>query len=200
MPRINTVAKCRKDQGRCSRCGVELPVGSAYIYWEFRYGGTHKRCTAQACYPRPSELTGSEKMCWALEAQELLEDFANRSDSDYDGYTEDEAVAAWEEIREFAAEAKDEAHDKAQEASEGYQESADAMAEYFDGSDKHQELESLAQELECWADQIESIDTDVELEFIEGGMESPGEVFEAALQELKGQFEDAAQSIPDFPF
>ena len=31
MPRVNRVAKCQKDQGRCGKCGDELPKGSAYL-------------------------------------------------------------------------------------------------------------------------------------------------------------------------
>jgi hypothetical protein len=129
--RITTVKKARKDQGECGRCHTPLPAGSAYRWWKFRYGGTHKRCMANACYPKRSELTQNEveAMAWDIqdttvgpvidfeEFEELVDDFAEQIDELVDlirekmdnieagfGHT---SVPAYEELEERAYEAED---------------------------------------------------------------------------------------------
>ena len=60
MPRVNTVKKSRKDQGPCSKCGKEIKKGDGYLYWEFAFGPTYKRCAEPGCRPTASDLTRSE--------------------------------------------------------------------------------------------------------------------------------------------
>lgn len=59
MPTVNRVEHARKPQGTC-RCGKAINVGDAYVWWKFRYGGRHVRCTSPLCAPKASDLTQSE--------------------------------------------------------------------------------------------------------------------------------------------
>lgn len=62
VARVTTVRKARKDQGKCGKCGAELPKGSAYRWWTvgFRSRYAHKRCLKPECSPRTSELESSK--------------------------------------------------------------------------------------------------------------------------------------------
>lgn len=139
MPRVNTVKKSQKDQGKCGRCGCDLPKGSPYRWIKFGFGGgKYKRCMDPKCSFRGSDLTQS-KMSGAYAAQENVED--NVGD-----------CGSIEDVKALA----EEAASSIREVGEEYQESADAISEHFEGSNTAEECETKAQELEAWADEIES--------------------------------------------
>ena len=143
MPRVNRVKKARKDQGSCGRCRTPLPAGSAYRWWKFRHGGKHKRCMAEKCRPRASELTGSEFLSAVYSAQETF------SGSDYS--TPDELADA---LRTMAEELR--------EAAQIRIEAADAIEGGF-GHETEQSytLREEGEAIEYWADDIESAADDV---------------------------------------
>jgi len=139
MPRVNHVKKCRKDQGACGRCGAPLPVGSAYRYWEFRYGGRHVRCMKAECNPRASELTQS-KLSEVYAAQEDGE----QNIHDWDGVD-------IEDLKGYLSEAAERIREVGQE----YQDAADAINETAEGSPIAEENEERASELESWAEELD---------------------------------------------
>lgn len=160
MPKVNRVNKCRKDQGSCPKCGKPLPVGSAYIYWKFRYGGTHKRCTDQACYPKPSELTQSEFLSQLYDLQERLQALTDV----------DEVEVLIQEIRDLGSEQLDKQTN---------------MPEGLQYSDTGQLLEDRANACEDWADEIEAVEVPA-IEADEGDEEfSPDEALEQYLDEVR---------------
>ena len=136
MPRVNTVKKARKAQGRCGRCGTEINVGDAYM-----------GCTDFACRFRASDLTGG-KMSGVYAAQENAEDSIGDMDS-------------VEDIKNLA----EETADSIQEVADEYQESADAISEHFEGSSTAEECEEQAQNLGDWAETIRDSVSDFEDEF-----------------------------------
>lgn len=69
MARVNHVAKARKAQGPCSKCSIPINPGDPYLWWEFRHGGRHVRCTN--CPPRASELTQSAFLAMIYDAQDF---------------------------------------------------------------------------------------------------------------------------------
>lgn len=76
MPRVTTKTRNRggKKVYRCTKCRDEIVAGQEYREWSFRYGGTY-RMHAKCGFPRPSQLTGSDKLQRLYEAREALEDF-----------------------------------------------------------------------------------------------------------------------------
>ena len=75
MARVKTVQKCRKDQAPCGKCGKPIPKGSPYRHFAPGFRARKRvRCMALACSPRPSELTGSDKISRCYAAQENVED------------------------------------------------------------------------------------------------------------------------------
>jgi hypothetical protein len=143
MPRINSVKKARKAQGKCGRCGKDIAVGDGYIWIKPRYGGKRVRCSDPKCRFRSSDLTGSDKLSRVYSAQEEMEDFI----ADWDGDEGD--VSALKDALEQAA-------SDIREVGEEYQESADNIRDSFSESSTADECEEKAQELEGWADEIES--------------------------------------------
>ncbi len=142
MPRVQRVAKCRVDQAPCGKCEKLLPAGSAYIYWEFRFGGKHTRCTATACYPRPSELTQSEIKGNAYTIQETATTVAEASTLDELESLRDEAAQGVEEIVELI------------------QEKLDAIEEGMGHTEVpvYEELEERREGYEGWQQEIEGAD------------------------------------------
>jgi len=138
MPRVNTVQKARKAQGRCGRCGSEIGVGDGYRWIKFRHGGRRIRCLASECRFRASDLTQS-KMSEVYAAQENAED----------------SIGGCGSIEDLKALAEETAG-AIREVSEQYQESADNIHESFSESTTADECEEKAQELESWADEIEN--------------------------------------------
>lgn len=71
MARITYVKKSRKEN-KCSDCGKVIPVGSAYQWISFNYGGTTVRCNT--CGFKPYETTANE---YVREVGRINYDFAN---------------------------------------------------------------------------------------------------------------------------
>lgn len=147
MPRVNVVEKSRKSQGKCGRCGKELPAGSAYRWIKFRHGGRRVRCMDPACAFRASDLTQS-KMSAAYAAQENAEDSIGD-------------LSSVEDIKALA----EETADAIQEVADEYQESADNIHEHFEESATADECEEQAQNLGDWAETIRDSVSDFEDDF-----------------------------------
>lgn len=73
MARVKTVKESRKEV-QCGKCSDELPIGSSYRWWAFRFGGKRVRCMKSECSPRASELTNNEYMSTLLSCEERLDD------------------------------------------------------------------------------------------------------------------------------
>lgn len=76
MPRVTTVEKARKDQGKCSKCGDLILAGHKYKWWAFMVGGRGgpkiKRCGKPECAPKPQDLTQSEYTRQTLDFDEQI--------------------------------------------------------------------------------------------------------------------------------
>lgn len=59
MPRVNRITKSLTAH-KCGKCGADIPKGSAYLWWKFRFGGKYIRCSKPECAPKGSDLTQSE--------------------------------------------------------------------------------------------------------------------------------------------
>ena len=142
MPRVNHVKSARKNQGKC-RCGKRLGVGSPYLWWKFRFGGRHVRCTKPKCAPKGSELTQSEIKGGCYAAQENVAD-------ELEALSNDCTVDELETIR-------DEAAQNVQEVVDLLQEKLDAIEEGtgHTGTPVYQELEERHGEVESWHSEIE---------------------------------------------
>lgn len=179
MPRINRVKKARKHQGHCGSCGKELPPGSSYIWWKFRYGARHVRCTSSACSPKQSELTSSDRLSRVYAACEGIELEHTGALMAYERLQEvwelhlDKVLpaSAWnreaEKVKQLLESLQGELQmqaDEVRQVGEEYQESADNILEYFtSGTEQSEELESNAYECESWADEIEAAAGEVEM-------------------------------------
>jgi len=131
VARLYTVQKSRKDQGKCHKCGVELPAGSPYLYYYvgFRSNYKHVRCTKQECFPKPSERESS-KTATILAAQENFDVSGMDSKDDIEAAVQEvgssiqevadeyqEALDAWENGNYELEEKKDHYEDQANEIS-----------------------------------------------------------------------------------
>lgn len=135
IARVHTVEKSRKDQGKCGKCGKELPAGTGYRYWKPYFRSNYKavRCLDAACRPANSELESS-KVSTIYAAQEAFE--ANVGDLS----TKDDIEAAVQEVADAVTEVKDEYDDALSSweyGNEGLQEKVD-------------HYESQAYELDGW--------------------------------------------------
>lgn len=85
VARVYTTKKSRKAQRPCEKCGVELPVGSGYLYYYvgFRSNFKHVRCLKSECFPKPSERESS-LFSSVLAAQESFHDQVGQADSPED--------------------------------------------------------------------------------------------------------------------
>lgn len=68
--RTNHVAKARKDQGTCSKCGQPIPKGATYKWLKGRYGP--RRSYHASCVIPRSHTTGSAKLGQLWDAQDTL--------------------------------------------------------------------------------------------------------------------------------
>lgn len=152
MARVTVVKKSQKAQGRCEKCGKELPAGSAYKWCapragSFARGRRRVRCLDCPSW-RPSETTSSSARAAVYGAQEAAED----------------RLSAWD--REDAEELRSILQDTAEGVREGascYRESQENMESGFNGAtsvsdelgEKADTLDSAADELESAADDIE---------------------------------------------
>jgi len=103
VKRIYNVAKARKAQRPCSKCGTAINPGDGYLYWEpfFRSNFKQVRCLKRECYPRPSERESS-LMSSVLAAQEAvedaLEDTSGAEDASFFNDLAADVVSALEEV------------------------------------------------------------------------------------------------------
>jgi hypothetical protein len=124
VQKIERVKSSRKDQGKCSKCGTELPVGTGYLYWYPGFRSRYKivRCLKDECFPRPSERETS-KAATILAAQESFHDHIGELE------TPGEIEAAVQEVADAVTEVKDEyqeALDQWENGNEQLQEKVDA--------------------------------------------------------------------------
>lgn len=136
MPRVTRVAKCQVDQGRCGRCGDDLPKGSPYRWWKFRHGGKNRRCMKDSCNPSRSDLTQSPNLGTLYS---LVDDVDIALES---------AEAIAETVRDLGQSVRDEVADV-------YRESAEAIREHFQESPTADECEEKADELDSYCDELE---------------------------------------------
>lgn len=152
MARVTVVKKSQKAQGRCEKCGKELPVGSAYKWCAPRAGNFARGYRRVRCLDcpswRPSETTSSAARSAVYGAQEAAEDRLN----DWD--REDA-----EELRSILTDAAE----GVREGSECYRESQSNMEDGFGGATSvSDELGEKADTLEQAADELESAADDIE--------------------------------------
>jgi hypothetical protein len=136
VQKIERVKSSRKDQGKCSKCGTELPVGTGYLYWYPGFRSRYKivRCLKDECFPRPSERETS-KAATILSAQESFADSIGELTS------KDDIEAAVQEVADAVREVADE-----------YQE---ALDQWENGNEQLQEkvdtYEGSASEIDGWS-------------------------------------------------
>lgn len=172
MPRINHVKKCRKDQGRCSGCGKDIPIGSAYKWFAKRFGPRYK--FHSGCNIRPSQLSGSK--------------YAVIYDAIEDGEEEIDKATNGDELKDVLQTVAD----MAREVAEEYEESYSNMEEQFpSGCPVMEQIEEYKDECEQFADTLESWDAsdyedDEEMPPEEGGinLEDARDAARDALQEF----------------
>ena len=70
--KLNRVTKATKPR-TCEKCRQPINKGEPYLYWAFRYGGKHVRCSKPSCAPESYELEGNSKRRGLLEAAAQLE-------------------------------------------------------------------------------------------------------------------------------
>lgn len=138
MPKVHRVKKARKDQRSCSACALKITRGMPYIWWKPFRSFKRVRCVKHP--PRPSDLTGSDKVAGLLRAGEAIEDEQGR-----DGTTVEDLV---EVLRSSAEDARG--------VTEEYGYSADAIEEYFSESPTAEECRERADEIEGWADELDA--------------------------------------------
>lgn len=135
VARVTTVAKSRKDQGKCGRCGKELPAGTGYLYWLPYFRSNYKmvRCLDAGCFPPISERESS-KAATIYAAQESFE--ANVGDL----ITKDDIEAAVQEVADAITEVREEY----ESALDGWEYGNEQLQEKVD------HYESQASELDGW--------------------------------------------------
>lgn len=132
VQKIETVQKSRKAQGKCTKCGDELPAGTGYLYWYPGFRSKYKivRCLKSECYPRPSERETS-KAAGIYAAQESFEDNVGSLDSpdDIEAAVQDVAEAVREVADEYeeALSAWENGNEQLQEKVDHYQSQADEL-------------------------------------------------------------------------
>lgn len=138
MARVKVIGKAQKPQGKCQKCGTEIKAGDPYRYFKvgFRSRVKNVRCMADACTPRPSELTSS-KMSGAYAAQEDAHDAIDAA------ATYDEIVQALEDCAQAAREVVSEYEEAVENApmlEDQVRPNIDALEAWADELDSHSDL------------------------------------------------------------
>ena len=195
MARVNRVEKSRKEQ-KCSKCGIIIPVGGAYVWAKPRYGSKIVRCTT--CGIKSWETSGSD----------YVRTIGSLQDEWRDSYGVGEGVA--EEIAESLEELRDNCQDSLDNMPEAlqYGPTGEMLQERIDNLDSViDELGNLdPEEYKAAAlDQTDSITVDTK-EFINyygeddvdlSDDEKEEETLTIALSELpNGEDYDAVQELP----
>lgn len=141
MPRVNRVAKCRVDQGRCGACGNDIRKGDAYSWARPYRSPKMKRC-ADCSFTR-SDLTGSANLS-------ALYSLVDNVDLNLESV---EAIA--QTVRDLGECVRDDVADV-------YRESAEAIREHFSESPTADECDEKAEELDGYADELEGAGDEVD--------------------------------------
>lgn len=174
MPRVNSKKKgtAGKDY-QCGRCGRKIEPGETYYSWDFRYGGTQRRCKDH--YPRQSELTQS-KMAGVYTALEDFEDSVRALEAPAEG-DEDARNDLAQQVQDLA----NTAAEGVREVAEEYHEAAEAMGEA--GSEHEEKADSL----DGTADELEQYEGDSPEDYVD---EDTGEF------DFDGWRDSVAENIP----
>jgi uncharacterized protein YukE len=147
MPRVNSVAKCRKSPGQCGKCGTEIKVGEPYKFWAFMVGGRggprHVRCGKPECAPKPWDLTQSDfwSAVYQLQATE------------FDGETAEDLESQRDEVASELENIASEQEDKLSNMPDGLQQGASGEL-----------LQERADACRDAAGTLESVDCSVDVE------------------------------------
>lgn len=165
MAKAFYVKKARKDN-------PAVKAGEPYYWWSFRYGGKHYSATR----PRPSQLTGNEKLSRALSLGEEIEDFSFAETDDPEALK-----AAFQEVCDQLNNIADQVDEVVSE----YQDSAENIRESFSESPLADEFDESAAELENWAEEIREAATSIEdMEIEEDELDSAIETAEAFIEPI----------------
>lgn len=146
MPRITTVKKAQKPQGKCGKCGAEIHVGDPYRHTTLKTGQRSSlrkvRCMKPECSFRPSELTTSRRG-EVYAAQEAMED----------------NMASWgaeTTLDDITGELSNTA-DELRAVAEQYREAAENIEQGFQHETyQSQELNETADSIDSYADEVEN--------------------------------------------
>lgn len=132
IAKLHVVNRAQKDQGTCGKCGVQLPKGAPYQWWQHFRSFKQKRCTG--CTPKMSERESRDKIAQVMAAQEDFNVSEMTSVEDITAAVEEVAGIAHEMAEEYRA------------ASEGEQ------GQVFNeqAAETGDELDSAADELDGW--------------------------------------------------
>jgi len=194
-------AKARK-QYPCRKCSDPIEAGQEYLWYKHRYRPKVKFHTKHG-YPRPSELTTSDKLFELYGAREALEDAIseiqgqgfepevpeNQEMDDGDILLEllDRINAALDDL----GAAVDEAVETAGSVADGYEESADNVEEYFGETEQVSNMRDNADQIREWIDALESVDLSdrpsaAQGEDLETSISVAQEFIESKIEELEG--------------
>lgn len=180
--RINKVEKARKFAGTCKRCGARIEAGQPYKWIKGRYSPKRVYCGLHS--PRPSEMTGSDKLSRLYEIQETIQDSAAEDLAGIDGL----------------ADVLDQAAADARDVGQEYRDSAANMESAFpSGNPTIDECNEKARAAEDWADELESAANDVrEIHGQAGDLESqlePADPDNPEDQEQAGDNQESADEL-----
>jgi len=134
MTKVYFVKASRKDHPE----GIKK--GESYYRWSFRVGGTHRSKT----YPRPSQLTASDKLSRLYAAQESVQDACEAKDSN----VADLELAVEQAIAEVM------------DVAEEYRCSAEIIRESFSESPTADACDEKADAAESYASDLEAVNFD----------------------------------------
>jgi hypothetical protein len=158
MPKVTLVKKSRVPR-KDSYTGVNIPVGSSYYTWAFRYGGPRYSLTS----PKQSQLTNSPFLQALYGLQEEIGDL-NAEDVSQEKI--DEFVSALEDMRDEV------------------QGSLDNMPEGLQEGDTGQMMQERIDSCESAIDELTSIDAEVDEAGIRSEVEGDTDVTEANREEV----------------
>ncbi len=184
MPRITKVRKARQNQGFCSSCGTELKKGMPYRWIKFRYQAKRKRCMADDCRFRQSDMTTSDKLSRFYAANENIEDVIANSRKFLEDSTGEEFAGYLNDIKEALEEAQGEYEEVATEYTEG----AENILDHFSESEVADEMISKADQMEEFRGQMDNIIDNLNdvISVCEEGEQSHHDM-ESALDEIESE-------------
>lgn len=172
MATIVRVNKSRKDQGKCPKCGKELPAGTGYKWFQAdRFSPKLKRCLDCPDW-RLSERT-SGKIATAYAAQEDAGDALQ--EIDWHGRDIQDVLDDIQAVLEQCATGVEECRDE-------YQESLDNMPEQLQDADTGQQIQEKIDILESFMDELGSKSFDYP---DEDELKDTDSFFEGVIQEAQ---------------